>query len=276
MSETLTLDGWGGQGCSVVIVARDKSGISTGVFVTFRSTRNYGYPSLEIAEVRSLLTKMEAMDTEAIPTEQPTPEAKEVVMFEEQPVCPWLRGIACKHPVPQTRCDCAVLKHKTKCPLGRNEDKAPITPAEPTPEAKLNTCEMSQGQCSFVKGSADCVACTKDGDCPAAPLCSASKSKPDSQLTHNDLADRIYAILRVHTCSQAKHEPKAKPLGWVPYTSPTIDHDISPDHHGMRRGQYVIMPYCTAWKAFAYETKQIRLGTLEECIAACNEHERSN
>lgn len=64
MSETLTLSGWGGQGCSAQITKRDESGTQiagSSVFVTFRSEKHSGFPSLGIAEVRQLLARMEAM-----------------------------------------------------------------------------------------------------------------------------------------------------------------------------------------------------------------------
>ena len=69
MSERLTLD-WGGQNCHIDIYTRDDSVVrSTAcdkVFASFCSAPGYGSLSLELREVRRLLTRMEAMATETL------------------------------------------------------------------------------------------------------------------------------------------------------------------------------------------------------------------
>ncbi len=62
MSEELKLEGWGGQECSVHIVRTGEARANSRTYVEFRSEPGYGYPSLEISEMRRVLAKMEAMD----------------------------------------------------------------------------------------------------------------------------------------------------------------------------------------------------------------------
>ncbi len=62
--EELILDGVGGQECRAVITKRDR-GRASGcgrTYVRFESTRGYGYPSLELDEMKLLLAKMKAVD----------------------------------------------------------------------------------------------------------------------------------------------------------------------------------------------------------------------
>ncbi len=265
MSETLTLDGWGGQGCSVVIVARDKLGLSAGVFVTFRSTRNYGYPSLEIAEVRSLLTKMEAMDTEAIPTEQPTPEAKP---WEN---CPYKDSGRCQ--IGNGPGDCDKLIEQGKC--WNVNDK------QPTPTAKEVAGE--EPQCGHRVPLAGVVRCDMSGIGTASPLtsCEELKGRRECPMKVHEPAEQSYLDTKPlnwkaddQSIAGNVNTPDAKRLVWTLLPGQLIAasqalHDIEGPV------QYRIFMCDGRWVAFC-GGESITNGTLTACTAACEKHERTN
>lgn len=57
-AETWRLKEFAGQCCDVVITKRDDGS----VFVVFRSTPSFGYPCLELKQLRNLLRRCEAFE----------------------------------------------------------------------------------------------------------------------------------------------------------------------------------------------------------------------